>query len=668
MSDSYRALIVGESIVVRKSRDPRFRKSFPLSWKPIVDGYLAGRSPSQVLQEGFQRGSPVRLRDWLQFEREMERGSARRKLGLGTGELKAGWREFRLIKIKLWGERNWHRRNYAGFYFLSFAAFLGAGLLAWWGQGPRDLLWIREGYDFAFAAVVVAWTMIGFTKGLVLIALHVLATGSVPEAHVSFRGLMLDLEVDASPVEAHRLRVVKLFYFATALALPLTAASIWSALDPIAVGHGLWTTLGIFQFLLSSNPRRRSECAKFLSILDPEWRTRRALRALRGTAIVAPNDLALPSTNVRNDSPRTRLTKILVGGAELLWGLGSVALAFAVILGSFAHPLQVFATSPGSARVSAGIALLLLALIASVTMFEGLAVWGEALRLHQKSRWRGFWAWTRSRAPRDPAQIRAVLSASPLFQNLDPAVLEELSVRGRVDDFHPGQAVIVQGDDGHELFLILAGEAVVRRHLESGESRDLAVLSRGAVFGEMSLLRQTERTASVIATRALQVFVLSRGEFERAFAGESIRQLERRIAMTGVLGESSIFRELPKETMQIFMSYGKFQSFRAGEVLIEQGDRDQELFIVLRGRVEVVRAGDMRLSVIGPAGFFGEMSLFENRPRSASVRALEDGLVLRVSNEGFWRMVDQNPALASQIQELSWLRRQTPENLAESGF
>lgn len=70
----------------------------------------------------------------------------------------------------------------------------------------------------------------------------------------------------------------------------------------------------------------------------------------------------------------------------------------------------------------------------------------------------------------------------------------------------------------------------------------------------------------------------------------------------------------------------KQTSYRAGDVIISEGEYTADAFIIQRGFVEVYHAGapEQRLSILGPGDIFGEMSLISERPRSASVRALED--------------------------------------------
>jgi CRP-like cAMP-binding protein len=94
----------------------------------------------------------------------------------------------------------------------------------------------------------------------------------------------------------------------------------------------------------------------------------------------------------------------------------------------------------------------------------------------------------------------------------------------------------------------------------------------------------------------------------------------------------------------------KREAFAPGEVIIRQGDLPDRFYIVIFGQVEIIyedlenrtHSVDMRK----PGEFFGETALLQNRPRSATVRALEDKAVelLVMEGEDFKAMMDESKA------------------------
>lgn len=93
--------------------------------------------------------------------------------------------------------------------------------------------------------------------------------------------------------------------------------------------------------------------------------------------------------------------------------------------------------------------------------------------------------------------------------------------------------------------------------------------------------------------------------------------------------------------------------FRKGDVIFRRGDRGKELFIVRSGLVaSTVTDSDGRereLYRFGPSGFFGEMSVIEDEPRSATCVALEDTELLALEGLDFYRLVWEYPMLGSHM-------------------
>lgn len=111
----------------------------------------------------------------------------------------------------------------------------------------------------------------------------------------------------------------------------------------------------------------------------------------------------------------------------------------------------------------------------------------------------------------------------------------------------------------------------------------------------------------------------------------------------------------------------------AGEYVFREGDLGTEMFIIHRGRVEILkRVGDgdgreAQLAVFEQGDFFGELSLLDDRPRSASVRAIEDTLLISVSGASFIQMLSENPEIAVRMmRKLSRRLRHTDRLLQEA--
>jgi NADH:quinone reductase (non-electrogenic) len=97
-----------------------------------------------------------------------------------------------------------------------------------------------------------------------------------------------------------------------------------------------------------------------------------------------------------------------------------------------------------------------------------------------------------------------------------PPELVELKLAGSMgvtqEHFEPGQEIFHQGDLGDRMYIILSGQADVLREEHGGETL-LAEIGAGEYFGEMALLNQTTRGATVRCKSAMQALSLPKGEF-----------------------------------------------------------------------------------------------------------------------------------------------------------
>lgn len=91
-----------------------------------------------------------------------------------------------------------------------------------------------------------------------------------------------------------------------------------------------------------------------------------------------------------------------------------------------------------------------------------------------------------------------------------------------------------------------------------------------------------------------------------------------------------------------------------GEPIVRQGDVGECMYVIQDGRVEVIAEHDgeeIRLRELGKNDFFGEMAIFEDEVRTATVRAIGDARVLTVDKKNFLSGIHEDPSLAFRIVE-----------------
>lgn len=93
------------------------------------------------------------------------------------------------------------------------------------------------------------------------------------------------------------------------------------------------------------------------------------------------------------------------------------------------------------------------------------------------------------------------------------------------------------------------------------------------------------------------------------------------------------------------------ESFDAGDKIFIQGDNGNCMYVVKSGRVNIQAAG-MVLENVGANGVFGEMSLIDEAPRSATAIAAEVSEVVRVDQAAFQQLVRHDPEFALRLMRL----------------
>ncbi len=99
-------------------------------------------------------------------------------------------------------------------------------------------------------------------------------------------------------------------------------------------------------------------------------------------------------------------------------------------------------------------------------------------------------------------------------------------------------------------------------------------------------------------------------------------------------------------------SLGK--DYKDGDTIFEENSIGKEMYIILTGNAKVIKKKDgveTTLATLEEGDFFGEMSLFDNNPRSATVKALGDVKVLEINQKNFLKKISRDPSLAFRMLE-----------------
>ncbi|MDD9932557.1 MAG: cyclic nucleotide-binding domain-containing protein [Myxococcales bacterium] len=102
-----------------------------------------------------------------------------------------------------------------------------------------------------------------------------------------------------------------------------------------------------------------------------------------------------------------------------------------------------------------------------------------------------------------------------------------------------------------------------------------------------------------------------------------------------LLAGNKLFQGLSHDTLELLAAELPSETALPGAMLMREDDVDSHMFLVLNGEMEVLHKGggdrDVRVALLGPGDWVGEMAILDVQPRSASVRSLAPSLILRIT-------------------------------------
>jgi len=255
----------------------------------------------------------------------------------------------------------------------------------------------------------------------------------------------------------------------------------------------------------------------------------------------------------------------------------------------------------------------------------------------------------------------------PLFGALPARALEGFLRSTKIQDAAEAQEIIAQGSEGAEAFVLVRGMAKAVRRTDDGETVTLAALGPGSVFGEMALVSDAPRAASVVAVEPCQLLVMSRAELEglarrEPAIGRQLGEFCRGRMVSNLIRHSAILQAVEPEERGEIVARFTTRTFEPGEALVKQGEETPGLFLIASGVVEVSSAdaeGDrLVLAQLGPGDVVGEISLVLRRPANADVVATHPTVALELTREGFQAAIKDHPALLGELYELATKREE----------
>ncbi|KJY01774.1 camp-dependent protein kinase regulatory subunit [Zymoseptoria brevis] len=260
------------------------------------------------------------------------------------------------------------------------------------------------------------------------------------------------------------------------------------------------------------------------------------------------------------------------------------------------------------------------------------------------------------------SRLREAVSHNFLFSHLDDD--QSAQVLGALQERKvPAKdvRVIVQGDAGDYFYVVESGSFDIyvspTGKVENGpEGMGARVASSGpgTSFGELALMYNAPRAATVVSTEPSILWQLDRVTFRRILMDSAF---QRRRMYESFLESVSLFSSLtPYERSKIADAL-ETTKYPAGSAIIREGDVGDKFYILESGQAEAIKRGreDRPLKQYKVGDYFGELALLDDKPRAASVLSKTEVKVATLGKDGFQRLLGPVESI---------MRRDDPRNAA----
>ncbi|MAT98492.1 MAG: hypothetical protein CL608_15210 [Anaerolineaceae bacterium] len=237
------------------------------------------------------------------------------------------------------------------------------------------------------------------------------------------------------------------------------------------------------------------------------------------------------------------------------------------------------------------------------------------------------------------------------------------------EQFPAGADIIQQGDVPDKFYIITRGKVAIVLQPPDGLDEVIDYLGPGDFFGEVGLLNQSRRMATVRAETAVGVMAMDTQTFRTWIEGSPLvaQEIEalaaRRTRDTGPLEPAPPLdvSKLPENLVETETAVESTEQYDAGDHIIRQGEQPERFYVIVEGFVKVthIDAGGKEhvVDYLTAGDYFGEIGLLEGGERIATVTALTHVKVVSFDRNTFRRWMQQSPSSQDDIAQTAARRR-----------
>lgn len=264
------------------------------------------------------------------------------------------------------------------------------------------------------------------------------------------------------------------------------------------------------------------------------------------------------------------------------------------------------------------------------------------------------------KSARSKELLRQAILDNDFLKNLEMAQVKEIVECMYSVEYAAGSLIIKEGDIGSMLYIMEDGRVEV-----SKEGKVISHMSPGKVFGELAVLYNCKRTATIKAATGCKLYAIDRKCFQTIMMRTGlIRQAE----YTNFLKSVPTFQSLQEETLIKIADVLEETFYTNGDYIIRQGARGDTFFIISKGRVRVTMkhpggAEEKVIRYLEKGEFFGEKALQGEDIRTANIIADDpDGVTcLVIDRDSFNQLIGNLDEIQQRYGAVDLSRRKMNE-------
>jgi ATP-binding cassette subfamily B protein len=252
-----------------------------------------------------------------------------------------------------------------------------------------------------------------------------------------------------------------------------------------------------------------------------------------------------------------------------------------------------------------------------------------------------------------------LLRRTSLFQFLSDEHFEKLRSLLQEEHYEFGDLIVRQDDPADSFYVLLSGRARVVKSDQNGTEIVLATLRPGDSFGEAALAEGGTRNATVRCSTGVEALRLDRADFrglieENPDLKKHLELTARHRSLHGFLYQFSNFGRLPVPALRSLIEKLEPVEVAKGGNIIRQGDAPGAMFILEKGRARAYsqnNGSEHNLAFYRDGDFFGELSILQGSPRSATVEAFSDCRLLALEPDAVQDLKRRHPEFGKLMEE-----------------